>query len=56
MRNLLWIPIAYFVLLHGLRFIWWLVVAIATGAAESGAGSAGSAGGAQRHYHQHHEH
>lgn len=52
-RNLLWIPVAYLVLLHGVRLVWWLVVTIATGAAES---SAGSAGGTQRHYHQHHEH
>ena len=50
-RNLCWIPIAYFALLHGLRLLWWLAVAIASGPAEGGAG------GAQRHYHhQQYEH
>lgn len=52
-RNLCWIPIAYYVVLYGLRFVWWLVVAIATGAAESSSSSAGSGGGMQRQHHQH---
>lgn len=54
-RNLAWIPIAYLMLAYGLRFLIWLVVAIASGPASEGGGGGG--GGAQRqHYPQHQHH
>lgn len=55
-RNLAWIPIAWFLLYHSLRFLAWLVVALVSGGGEAAAGSGGSAGahgrgGAYQHQH-----
>lgn len=52
MRTLAWIPVAWLLLSYGLRFLAWLVVAIATGPAEQGGSSSG---GGQRAYPHHHQ-
>jgi len=57
-RNLAWIPIAWFLLYHSLRFLAWLVAALASGASEAAHGGSSSAhGGRGAHQHrQHHQH
>ena len=49
-RNLAWIPIGWFLVLHTLRFLTWLVLALATGPGE---GAGGGYAAQQRQYRQH---
>lgn len=55
-RNLAWIPIAYLLLSYGLRFLLWLVLAIASGPAAGEGGGGGGGDGAQRQHYSHHQH
>jgi hypothetical protein len=57
-RTLAWIPILWFLALHTLRFLTWLVVTLASGPAEQAGGGhhqqrhhgqAGQQGGHRRH-------
>lgn len=52
-RNLAWIPVAWFLLYHGLRIVAWLVAAMVSGAGEA---ATGSSDGSRDHQQRHHQH
>ncbi|KAL4451949.1 hypothetical protein ABPG75_007611 [Micractinium tetrahymenae] len=53
-RNLAWIPVAWFLLYHSLRLAAWLVAAVVSGAGEAATGGGGGGRGSQQQ--RHHQH